>query len=222
LNHFGGICKNIQYATWQHQQTVSKQSIDRGELMALAENFPSLWRSTATTNSDKKEIIRLLISHIIVEQDREQGKVWFQINWQTGAISHHWYIRPVNNYDAHAYKDALQKRMRELAADHLPAREIARVLNEEGYQTAHRKPFTTEIVNQLRYKWGIASLFRNVKPPDRWPDGSYSVKGAAKILGISEGCLRKRIEKGHLTATQNRKGASWHVFLTPEQIPQHS
>lgn len=207
-----------EYAAWQHQQMVSKQSVDRGELMAMAENFPSLWRSTSTANSDKKEIIRLLIAHIIVEQDREQGKVWFQINWQTGAISRHWYIRLVNNYDAHAYKDALQKRLRELAADHLSAREMAGVLNEEGFQTAHRKPFTTEIVNLLRNKWDIDSLFKNMKPPDRWPDGSSSVKGAAKILGVSEGCLRKRIEKGRVTATQSRKGASWHVFLTPEEI----
>jgi hypothetical protein len=211
-----------EYATWQHQQMTSKQSIDRRELMALAENFPSLWRSATTTNKDKKEIIRLLVSHVIVEQDREQGKVWFQVNWQTGAISQHWYIRVVANYDSHAYRDALQKRLHELAEDHLTAREIARVLNDEGYETARRKRFTPEIVNQLRYRWGIPSLFRHTKPPDRWPDGSYSVNGAAKILGISAGCLRKRIAKGQLKATQSRKGASLHVYLTPEEIVQHN
>jgi hypothetical protein len=208
-----------EYAAWQHQQMTSKQSIDRSELMALAENFPALWRSAS--NKDKKEIIRLLVSHVIVEQDREQGKVWFQVNWQTGAISQHWYVRIVGNYDSHAYKDALQKRLHELAEDHLTAPEIARVLNDEGYETAHRKRFTPEIVNQLRYKWGIPSLYRHARSPDRWPDGSYSVNGAAKILGISAGCLRKRIEKGHVRATQRRKGASLHVFLTSEEIAQH-
>jgi DNA invertase Pin-like site-specific DNA recombinase len=210
-----------EFAAWQHQQMTSKQSFDKRELMALAENFPSLWRSTTTTNKDKKEIIRLLVSHVIVEQDREQGKVWFQINWQTGAISQHWFIRIVGNYDSHAYKDALQKRMHELAGDHLTAPEIAHVLNDEGFQTAKRKQFTPEIVNQLRYKWGIPSFYRHARSPDRWPDGSYSVNGTAKILGISAGCLRKRIEKGHVKVTQSRKGASLHIFLTPEEIAQH-
>jgi DNA invertase Pin-like site-specific DNA recombinase len=210
-----------EYKAWRHHQMTSKQVINKRELITLAENFPSLWQSNSTANSDKKEIIRLLISHIIVEQDREQGKVWFQINWQTGAISQHWYVRPVNTYDAHAYKDALQKRLHELATEHFSAREMAGILNDEGFQTAHRKRFTPEIVNSLRYRWGIISLYKKMKPPDRWSDGSYSVKGAAKVLGISEGCLRKRIEKGQVTATQRRKGASWHVFLTPEIISIH-
>ena len=208
-----------EYKEWQHQQMLPQQSIDKLELMSLAESFPSLWHSNSTTNSDKKEIIRLLISHVIVEQDREQGKVWFQINWQTGAISQHWYVRPVNTYDAHAYKDALQKRLHQLAAEHFSAREMADILNGEGFQTAHRKLFTPEIVNALRYRWGIASSYHHT---ERWSDGSYSIKAAAKILGIGVVSVYRRIKKGQLTATQKRKGCSWHVFLSPEELVQHS
>jgi hypothetical protein len=210
-----------EYAAWHQQQLVSKQVIDRKELLAMSENFPALWRSATTSNNDKKEIIRLLMTHVIVEQDRERGKVWFQINWQTGALSQHWYIRSVNNYEAYAYKDALQKRMHELAAAQLSARETADALNEEGFQTARRKCFTTENVNYLRCKWRITSQFKNMNPPDRWPDGSYSVKGAAKKLGISVACLHKRLEQGRHQATQGRKGAAWHIYLTPEEITQH-
>jgi DNA invertase Pin-like site-specific DNA recombinase len=208
-----------EYKTWQHQQTASKQTINKAELMTLAKNFPSLWQSTTTCNGDKKEIVRLLISHVIVEQDREQGKVWFQINWQTGAISQHWYIRPVNSYDSYAYTDALQERLCELATDHYSAREMATILNDEGFRTARRKRFTTENVNQLRRKWSIASSYHH---SEYWSDGSYSIKAAAKILDIPVASVRRRIEKGHLTATQKRKGCPWHVFLSPEDIAQHS
>ncbi len=162
-----------------------------------------------------------MISHVIVEQDREQGKIWFQINWQTGAISQHTFIRIVSNYDFHAHKEDLQQRLDELAEQHLTAPEIAHVLNDEGFQTARRKQFTPEIVNQLRRKWSIPSYYRHARTPDRWADGSYSVNRAAQLLGISAGCLRKRIKKGHLKASQRRKGASLHVFLTPEMIAQH-
>ena len=204
-----------EYKAWRQQQITSKQIIDKHELIALAENFPSLWQSATTANSDKKEIVRLLISHVIVEQDREPGKVWFQITWQTGAISQHLYIRPVSSYDSHSAKEALQKRLRELAAEHYSAREIAIILNDEGFRTARRKRFTTEIVSQLRYKWNIASSYRQ---NDGWSDGSYSVKAAAKILGIQTGTVIQRIGKGQLTATQKRKGCPWHIFLSPEEI----
>jgi DNA invertase Pin-like site-specific DNA recombinase len=208
-----------EYKAWQHQQRTSKQALNKRELIALAQNFSSLWHSKTTPNRDRKEIVRLLISHVIVEQDREPGKVWFQINWQTGAISQHWYIRPVASYDTHPYKDDLQKRMRELATHHFPAREIAIILNDEGFRTARRKRFTTGTVNQLRHKWGIVSSYHHSQC---WADGSYSVKAAAKLLGVSQATVRKRITSGQLTATQKQNHGSWHVFLSPEDVAQHS
>jgi hypothetical protein len=201
------------YAAWQQQQAQSALPIDPTELMTLADSLPTLWYSPTTTAKDKKEIIRLLIAHVIVEQDREQGKTWFQVNWQTGAISQHTYLRPVGTYAQAADKERLQQRMRQLAAEHHAAREMAQLLNEEGFRTARRKPFTPAIVNNLRAQWGIGSWIKEFHPPPRWPDGSYSVAGAAHLLGLSQEAIRKRIASGSLPAYQSRKGAPWHLLL---------
>jgi hypothetical protein len=202
------------YAAWQQQQGQSALPMDKVDLMTLAEHLPTLWSSPTTTAKDKKEIIRLLISHVIVEQDREPGKTWFQVNWQTGAISHHSDSRPVSTYEQAADKERLQQRMRQLAAAHHSAREMAHLLNEEGFRTARRKSLTTAIVNNLRAKWGIGSYIKDFNPPHRWPDGSYSVSGAASLLGLSQDAIRKRIEAGSLTAAQSRQGAPWPIVLS--------
>ncbi len=201
------------HTAWQQQQAQSALPLDQTELMTLADSLPTFWYSPTTTAKDKKEIIRLLISHVIVEQDREQGKTWFQVNWQTGAISQHAYLRPVGTYAQAADQERLQQRMRQLAAEHHSAREMAQLLNEEGFRTARRKPFTPAIVNNLRAKWEIGSWIKEFHPPPRWPDGSYSVAGAAHLLGLSQEAIRKRIASGSLTAYQSRKGAPWHLLL---------
>ena len=69
--------------------------------------------------------------------------------------------------------------------------EIAAILNEEGLRTAHGPPFSGGMIHVLRKKWRIPTVKINSTGanPRRWPDGSYSVQGAAEILGIIPAAL---------------------------------
>ena len=48
----------------------------------------------------------------------------------------------------------------------------------------------------------------------------YSVPETARLLGISERAVRKRIEAGTLAAEQEGEGKPWTVFLPAEAVPQ--
>ena len=54
--------------------------------------------------------------------------------------------------------------------------------------------------------------------PARWPDGSYSVQGAAAALGMTAQTVFKWLRRGRLTGRQLTKGQPWQITLPDEQI----
>jgi transposase len=54
--------------------------------------------------------------------------------------------------------------------------------------------------------------------PARWPDGSYSVQGAAAALGVALQTVFKWLRRGRLAGRQLTKGQPWQIMLPDEQI----
>ncbi|WP_208852351.1 hypothetical protein [Roseomonas genomospecies 6] len=56
--------------------------------------------------------------------------------------------------------------------------------------------------------------------PARWPDGSYSIQGAASALGVTGQTIFKWLKRGRLSGRQLTKGQPWQVTLDDERIPE--
>jgi hypothetical protein len=71
----------------------------------------------------------------------------------------------------------------------------------------------------LRKRWQIATVKINGKGtnPPQWPDGTYSVQGAAAAIGITPQIIFDWLRRGRLTGKQLAKGMPWQIMLTPEQ-----
>ena len=54
--------------------------------------------------------------------------------------------------------------------------------------------------------------------PLRWPDGSYSIQGAAAVLGVTAQTVFKWLNKGRLHGRQLAKGQPWQIDLVDEEI----
>ncbi len=208
-----------EHDAWRRELAISISVADRAEILALGENLPLIWHATTTTPADRKQIIRLVIKDVALDQKREPGLVCMRIVWQTGAASEHNFRRRVQNYAHHADTDQLQNRMRELNALQKLDAEIATILNDEGLRTAHGTLFSPAMIHVLRKKWGIQTVKINGTEPNplRWPDGSYSVQGACEILGITPQTILDWMKKGLLSGKQLAKGMPWQIFLTEEQ-----
>jgi len=209
-----------EYEAWVRRHQLTVTPADRQEILALAENLPAAWMASTTTPADRKQILRLLIDTVILDQRREPGKVWFQINWRTGAISEHWLIRSVGAYTHHAHRQRLEDRIRALNAAQKMDDEIAAALNGEGLRTAWGRPFTGPLIYRLRKQWGIPAI--RVKAtsmvPVRWEDGSYSVPGAATMLGVTRGTIYQWLRVRRIQGTQIAKGMPWQIRLSEEKI----
>jgi hypothetical protein len=142
--------------------------------------------------------------------------------WQTGATSEHWVQRQVQSYAAHADADRIRKRIIELNAEQKMDDEIATILNDEGLRTAHGPAFSGNMIHVLRKRWGITTVKINgtAANPQRWSDGSYSVQGAAEILGITSQTIFDWLRKGWLSGRQLAKGMPWQISLSPEQAAE--
>ena len=97
--------------------------------------------------------------------------------------------------------------------------EIAAALNAEAFHAAHGSPFSGEMIYCLRKRWRIPTVKINgtAANPQQWPDGSYSVQGAAAAIGITQQIIFDWLRKGWLTGRQVAKGMPWQIALSPEQ-----
>jgi len=186
-----------EYNAWRREQAVTISENDRQEILQLGEDLPRLWNATTTTSADRKQIIRLVIKEVALDQKRRRGYVWIRIIWQTGSTSDHWLQRTVQSYGHHADQDRLRQRIIELNGQQKMDGEIACILNAEAFRTAHGPPFSGGMVHQLRKRWQISTVKINGKEPNppRWSDGTYSVQGAAAAIGITPGHIRLASER---------------------------
>jgi hypothetical protein len=125
----------------------------------------------------------------------------------------------VQSYAQHADQDRLRQRIIELNSQQKMDGEIAYILNTEAFRTAHGPPFSGGMIHQLRKWWQIATVKINGKEanPPRWPDGTYSVQGAAAAIGITPQVIFDWLRRGRLSGKQLAKGMPWQIMLTPKQ-----
>ncbi len=203
---------------WRQQKPVPVSASESAEVLALAQDLPRVWR--AATPAERKQILRLVVREVVLDQKRERGQVWMRIVWQTGTASEHRLQRRVRSYVECAAAGQLEQRVRALNAEGRMDREVADTLNAEGIMSARGVPFSGETVHLLRKQWGILTAKINgvAANPTQWPDGSYSIQGAAEVLGVTAQTVFKWLRRGRLVGRQLAKGQLWQIPLADEQV----
>jgi DNA invertase Pin-like site-specific DNA recombinase len=206
------------YDAWQREQSGPLGEAECAEVSALAQDLPRVWR--AATAAERKRILRLVVRDVVLDQKRERGLVWMRITWQTGATNEYQMQRRVRSYADCSSAEQLRQRVQDLNAAGKMDQEIADILNAEGIISARGVPFRGETVHLLRKQWGIRTVKINGKDvnPSRWPDGSYSIQGAAAALGVTAQTVFKWLRKGRLQGRHLAKGQPWQVTLPADQI----
>ncbi|WFU14603.1 recombinase family protein [Bradyrhizobium sp. CB3481] len=193
-----------EHARWRAQEPLLISPAERTGLQALGENLPRIWNAATTSAADRKRILRFVIREVVLDQKRTRGQVWLKIVWQTGATTEHHVQRRVHTYRDYVDIDQLRQRILELHAEHKMDGEIAAILNQEGFVAARGCAFKGENVWVLRTRWGIPTVKINGvdKNPMRWPDGSFSIQGAAAELGVTPQTVFDYLARGLLAGRQ--------------------
>lgn len=182
----------------------------RAQLEDLGKRLPELWESGRLTVSQKKQLLRSLISRVVLSRP-EQDVVEARIVWVSGAYS----ILCVNPPVLHRttqlgnYQE-LVERILELAAEGHQDTEIARRLTKEGFRSARLPYVNRELVEKIRAKHGQPSLTGSQYSREKI-DGCWGAPGLARRLGTSECWLRAKITEGTIPAHRHPTTRRWLI-----------
>jgi DNA invertase Pin-like site-specific DNA recombinase len=139
------------YAEVKRKPPFELTEAQREKILALAQDLPRLWRAETTSNSQRKEVIRLLIEDVTLANVDEPWSISVAIHWKTGALTRHRAERLLRHPQTTAPE--VIARIETLWKEKTDA-EIATLLNAEGYQSGYRRPFTPGMIAHLRNRRG--------------------------------------------------------------------
>ncbi|MGI0484886.1 recombinase family protein [Pantanalinema rosaneae CENA516] len=142
-----------------YEQAKSKEKLklsaeQKQHILRLAQDLPSYWNSPTTTIQERKELLRLLIKQVLLESIQEpERKTHIKVLWHTGAVTE-FTIARTKKPRLDKTPDFLIEQIRFLSSERTDA-EIANELNQQGFVTGVRKPFTKTAVYFIRQKYNI-------------------------------------------------------------------
>lgn len=120
---------------------------ERAELMALATDFPRLWRDPRTQMKDKKRLLRLLIEDVTLTKG---DALHVDIRFVGGATRSLDLPLPKSCVELRTTDAAVVKEIDQLI-DTYTDKEIAELLNERGVRTVVTTPWTAARICRLRH-----------------------------------------------------------------------
>ena len=193
---------------------------EREKILALAQDLPALWQAATTSQTQRKQLLRLLIKDVTLSK---QGRViQIAIRWQTNACSRLEITRPLPSPVARRTSPEVISRIQALAPTHTEA-QIAESLNADGFKPGASDTFTASKVNWIRYAHGIVNGCPQApgacKNGQRG-DGRYSAKAVAEMLNVDVSTIADWCETGRLDFVRSTPHGPRWISLTPEIISQ--
>jgi hypothetical protein len=190
------------------RQTRTFTQEQRQRILALAGDFPLMWKSSTTSWKDRKRMLRLLLEDIAVERDAGR-QVRLHVRWSGGACEDLSVELPAKMPDRIRYPSQRVEQVRELAKQH-GDEEIAEILNCSGQRSSHGKSFTAAMISWIRYKHRIPT------PELKRPEELTACEVAEKF-GVSRGVVYYWINRDILPARQQKPGRSYWITLSREK-----
>jgi DNA invertase Pin-like site-specific DNA recombinase len=193
---------------------------ERNEILALVQDLPALWKARTTTQTDRKQLLRLLIKDVTLSSHAKLIRV--AIRWQTNACSTLEVMRPPLSYDARRTAPKVIERIRALAPGHTDV-QIAEQLNGKALKPGASTTFTASKVNWIRTAYHIPSACPQapgICPTGQRGDGRYSAKAAAALLNVDVSTIADWCNAGRLDYVQTAPHRPRWITLTPELITE--
>ena len=213
-----------QLAAVQHAEASLAAARTRGPVQLTSQELDWLTRAGAdiraifdaptTTNSQRKQLIRAVISEITVTTDRTAGTCHVLITWQGTATTTITVPLPRPGSQAIATSEDTISLIRRLAAGHHDTT-IARILGRQHRRTATGLAWTRDRVTAMRRTHDIPhrpSHPANVSST-RHDDHMATVPQAAQLLGVSKTTIYRWLRDGFVTSQQLTPGAPWQIRI---------
>jgi DNA invertase Pin-like site-specific DNA recombinase len=206
-----------EYERFRRQSPSQLTDAERSRIEALSGSIPTLWHAAATTNADRKQIIRCLVERVVVQVRSESEYVNATIHWKGGYQSHHEFTRSVRTYAQLRDFEPLMARVAELRQQGQNASEIAAALNEEGFRPPKcRGQFNAPMVYQLLRRRGLIGNERmhdSLRGANEW-----WLIDLAREVGVPADKLRDWARRGWVHCRQTPVQKYWILWADHDEI----
>jgi DNA invertase Pin-like site-specific DNA recombinase len=206
-----------EYDRFRRQSPCQLTDAERSRMEALSSSIPALWHSPATTNADRKQIIRCLVEGVVVQVRSDSEYVNATIHWKGGYQSQHEFIRSVRTYAQLRDFEPLMTRVAELRAHGQNASAIAATLNEEGFRPPKcRGQFNAPMVYQLLRRRGLIGNERlqdSLRGANEW-----WLIDLAREVGVPADKLRDWARRGWVHSRQTPVQKYWILWADRDEV----
>lgn len=195
---------------------------EREQVLALAEDLPSLWHADSTTAEDRQVIARLLLEQVTVTVEGNTDRVDVELRWAGGFVSRHTLYRPVQTYEQLSNYDELLQRINTLRTAKKTLSEIAATLNHEGFHPPKRSPrFTKGILSRFLRERGIRTgpLPRSMTKERHLAGHEWWLADLAAELTMPIATLHRWQRVGWLTSRKVvDAGGRWAIYADADEL----
>jgi len=166
----------------------------KAQILALAEDFPRLWKDPATSDRDRKRMARLILEDVTL--NRDQTLISVQVRFKGGATKVLSLPTPPRVWQ-------LRKTKAEIVAeiDRLLERctdsEIAAELNKKGWRSSANQPFSAWIILRLRTSYKLPRRAERLRAK-----GLLSAREIAALIGSKPHLVDYWRQQGLLKGTR--------------------
>lgn len=171
----------------------------------LAGNLSAAWNAPGVTMRARQQLLRTLITDIVVDVDDEARDVILTIHWRGGQHSELRVRKPQSGEHGCATAEDALAVMRSMVG-RWSDEHIAASLNRMGLPTGQGKTWTAQRVGSVRRVRGIHA-YQSVEKGGEW----LTMREAAKALGVTDHVIRRLITAGILPAVQVVPGAPYRI-----------
>ncbi len=171
----------------QDQRTLSEEQ--HRAVLALASDFPRLWREPTTCDRDRKRMVRLLVEDVTLNRG---DQITAQIRFKGGACRTLHLPLPLCAWQQRATPPAVIAEIDRLLDDHTVA-EIARILNERAMTPGAGQSFHPQLVARLARTYHLKPRYDRLRQR-----GMLTIDEVASALHITAHTVRIWLRRGLL------------------------
>jgi DNA invertase Pin-like site-specific DNA recombinase len=165
---------------YEHRSKQQAEALDaeaRRRILALAEQLPRLWQDPRIDFRERKRIVRLLIDDVTLIKSRQ---ITAHVRLSGGATRTLNLERPLPIAQIRKFKPELVAEVDRLLDLHCD-REIAEILNQNGWRTWEAKPFNLKKIAWIRCAYKLSSRHDRLRQR-----GMLTTHEVAAKFGVSE------------------------------------
>ena len=176
----------------RHRQE-DRQVVDddtRSQVLALARDFPRLWKNVKTPHRERKRMVRLVLEDVTLVKGDDQLTV--QVRFKGGATRSLSLARPVSGFEEWKTPPEIVEEIDRLLDDYTDG-EIASILNERGLTSGCGNAFHARRVQKTRRAYRLKSRYTRLHERGWLNLGEVSEK-----LGVCGSTVKKRRAQARL------------------------